>query len=269
MLHRAGLAGSSRPFRWSEFTLPSPRRRIREALMAPEPQPSSRRGVFVTGTDTGVGKTWTVLGLLTALRQRGQRVRGMKPVATGCRPTEQGLRSDDALMILDHAGEDLPYEWVNPYAFEPPIAPAFAARQAGVRISIPRICAVERRLARAAELAVIEGIGGWRVPLGPRSCVSDLAARLGYPVVLVVGLRLGCINHALLTAEAIERDGAVLAGWVAIQIDRDYRTLRDTLDTVKARIPSPATRLHPLDEPPGSRGPGLSPRGRTEIHRVS
>ncbi|MDQ3776283.1 MAG: dethiobiotin synthase [Pseudomonadota bacterium] len=206
--------------------------------MAPEPQPS-RRGVFVTGTDTGVGKTWTVLGLLTALRQRGQRVHGMKPVATGCRPTEQGLRSDDALMIQDHAGEDLPYEWVNPYAFEPPIAPAFAARQAGVRISIPRIRTVERRLARAAELTVIEGIGGWRVPLGPRSRVSDLAARLGYPVVLVVGLRLGCINHALLSAEAIERDGVVLAGWVAIQIDRDYRTLRDTLDTVKAGIPSP------------------------------
>ena len=207
--------------------------------MTPEPQPSSRRGVFVTGTDTGVGKTWTVIGLLTALRRRGQRVRGMKPVATGCRPTEQGLRSDDALMIQAHAGEDLPYEWVNPYAFEPPIAPAFAARQAGVRISITRIRAVERRLARAAELTVVEGIGGWRVPLGPRSCVSDLAARLGYPVVLVVGLRLGCINHALLSAEAIKRDGAVLAGWVAMQIDRDYRTLRDTLDTVKAHIQSP------------------------------
>jgi dethiobiotin synthetase len=207
--------------------------------MAPEPQPLSRRGVFVTGTDTGVGKTWTVVGLLTALRRRGRTVRGMKPVATGCRPTEQGLRSDDALMIQAHAGEDLPYEWVNPYGFEPPIAPAFAARQAGVRISTNRICAVERRLARAAELTVVEGIGGWRVPLGPGSCVSDLAARLGYPVVLVVGLRLGCINHALLSAEAIERDGAVLAGWVAMQIDRDYRTLRDTLDTVKARIPSP------------------------------
>ena len=237
--------------------------------MAPEPQPSSRRGVFVTGTDTGVGKTWAVVGLLTALRRRGQRVRGMKPVATGCRPTEQGLRSDDALRIQAHAGEDLPYEWVNPYAFEPPIAPAFAARQAGIRISITRIRAVERRLARPAQLTVVEGIGGWRVPLGPRSCVSDLAARLGYPVVLVVGLRLGCINHALLSAEAIERDGAVLAGWVAMQNRSGLPDAAGHPGDGQGAYPEPTARLRPLDQPPGSGSPGLSPRGRAEIHRVS
>lgn len=209
---------------------------------------AAKPGLFVTGTDTGIGKTWTVIGLLTALRRQGKTVRGMKPVATGCTRTAGRLESDDARAIRAHAGEDLPYEWVNPYAFEPPIAPSLAAREVGIRIAIPRILALERRLSRGAGFTVVEGIGGWRVPLGPRSSVSDLALGLGYPVVLVVGLRLGCINHALLTAEAIGRDGAILAGWVATQIERDYRPLVDTLETLGARIPCPRLGLVPWME---------------------
>ncbi len=208
------------------------------------------RGLFVTGTDTGIGKTLTVLGLLAGLRQRGIRVRGMKPVATGCRRTAAGLRSDDALAVLAQIPEDLPYEWINPYAFEPPIAPACAARAAGLRISLTRLLAIESRLAQGADFMVIEGIGGWRVPLGPGACVSDLATRLGYPVVLVVGLRLGCINHALLSAEGIARDGAELAGWVAVQIDPQYASLEGTLATLAARIPAARLGFIPFLERP-------------------
>ncbi len=223
-----------------------------KAAESEEERRRSRRGLFVTGTDTGIGKTCTVLGLMAGFKRRGLRVQGMKPVATGCRRTEAGLRSDDALAILAHAGADAPYEWVNPYAFEPPIAPAFAAREAGVRISMTKILVAERRLARAAEFVIVEGIGGWRVPLGPRISVSDLATRLGYPVVLVVGLRLGCISHALLTAEAIARDGAVLAGFVAVQIERDYTSPAETLKTLAARIPAPRLGFVPWMERPGA-----------------
>jgi dethiobiotin synthetase len=161
------------------------------------------RGVVVTGTDTGVGKTLVAAGLLHGLARRGLRVAGMKPVATGCERTAAGLRNDDALCLGRHASVDAAYEEINPYAFEPAIAPHVAAAEAGVRIDLARIAACCARLSRGADRVVVEGVGGWRVPLNEREDVGDLARLLGLPVLLVVGVRLGCLNHARLSADAI------------------------------------------------------------------
>jgi dethiobiotin synthetase len=197
------------------------------------------RGYFVTGTDTGVGKTWITVGLMLALRDQGLNVVGMKPVATGCYQTSAGLRNEDAVKILAHSSQPLPYEWINVYSFEPAIAPHLAAREQGTEVTIEAILAAHERLADRAEFMVVEGIGGWRVPLNEQQGVWDLARHLEYPVILVVGLRLGCINHALLTAEAISTDGLDLAGWVANQIAPDYPRLEATLDTLRARLQAP------------------------------
>lgn len=197
------------------------------------------RGLFITGTDTGVGKTWVTLGLIGALRAQGLTIAGMKPIATGCRQTPQGLRNEDVMRILEQTSLLLPYDWVNLYSFEPAIAPHLAAREAGVEISLENIIAGHERLANQAEFIIVEGVGGWRVPINDREGVWDLARRLGYPVILVIGLRLGCINHALLTTEAICADGVNLAGWVANQIVADYTPVEATLDTLTARLRAP------------------------------
>ena len=181
-----------------------------------------RQGYFVTGTDTGVGKTRVAAGLIAALRQQGQRVAGMKPVASGCVMTPDGLRNEDALALCEASGLAVPYDWVNPYAFAPPIAPHIAARDAGQPIRFDVLVEALGRLQTQAECVVVEGVGGWRVPLGPDGDVADLAVHLGLPVVLVVGLRLGCLNHAALTVADMRRSGLPLAGWVASAVDPDF-----------------------------------------------
>jgi dethiobiotin synthetase len=196
-------------------------------------------GVFVTGTDTGVGKTWVSTGLVRLLRGAGGRVAAMKPVATGCERTAAGLRNDDALLLQGAASQATDYELVNPYAFEPPIAPSIAAARAGVRIEPARIVACARALAASADCLVVEGVGGWRVPLDARHRVSDMARWLGYPVILVVGLRLGCINHARLSAEGITGDGLPFAGWIANAIDRNYAEAAETIELLCREIPAP------------------------------
>ncbi|MCW8828653.1 MAG: dethiobiotin synthase, partial [Gammaproteobacteria bacterium] len=177
------------------------------------------RGFFITGTDTEVGKTWCSLGLIARLRQQGHTVVAMKPVASGCAPTAAGLRNDDALKLQAQASVALAYETINPYAFEPAIAPHIAAELAGQRIELSTIVTSYRRLAAEAEISVVEGVGGWRVPLNDAQTVADLAGAIGLPVILVVGLRLGCINHALLTAESIRASGCTLAGWIANSVE--------------------------------------------------
>jgi dethiobiotin synthetase len=178
-----------------------------------------RRGYFVTGTDTGVGKTRVAAGLVATLRQQGQRVAGMKPVASGCVMTPDGLRNEDALALCAASGLAVPYDWVNPYAFAPPIAPHIAAREAGRPIRFDVLAAALDRLQARADCVVVEGVGGWRVPLGPDGDVADLAVHLCLPVVLVVGLRLGCLNHAALTVADMRRSGLPLAGWAASAVD--------------------------------------------------
>lgn len=203
------------------------------------------RGLFVTGTDTGVGKTRAAAGLIVALRRCGWRVAGMKPVASGCETTPGGLRNADALALQAASGLDLPYEWVNPYAFAPAIAPHIAAAEVGRLIRFAVITEAFERLARKADCTVVEGVGGWRVPLGPDGDVAALARRLQLPVVLVVGLRLGCLNHAALTADAIRRSGLALLGWVASAVDGNLARLQENLAALADVLPEPCLGILP------------------------
>ena len=178
-------------------------------------------GWFITGTDTGVGKTLVAQTLLTALARQDLRAVGMKPVASGCQPTPNGLRCADAEQLIISSGVAADYADVNPYAFAPPVAPSLAAQAAGVEIRLEKIIAHFERLRRLAPWVVVEGVGGWLVPLGPGLTMAQVAQALRLPVILVVGMRLGCLNHALLTAQAIRQQGVPLAGWVANRIDPD------------------------------------------------
>ncbi|HLA31973.1 MAG TPA: dethiobiotin synthase [Pseudomonas sp.] len=195
---------------------------------------------FVTGTDTDIGKTTIAAGLLHAARMAGLSTAAAKPVASGCRQTAEGLRNDDALALLGECSLALRYDEVNPLAFAPAIAPHLAAREAGVLLDVAALQGpVQAILDKRADLCLVEGAGGWRVPLAGQASLSDLAIALDLPVILVVGVRLGCINQAVLTAEAIVRDGLVLAGWVANLVDPQTSRLQDNLATLAERLPAP------------------------------
>jgi len=175
---------------------------------------------FITGTDTDVGKARIAAGLLHAGRQAGKSTAAGKPVASGCQVTPKGLRNADALALMAECSVPLSYAEVNPQAFEPAIAPHLAAREAGVALTVQSLLKpMQGILAKQADFTLIEGAGGWRVPLADQDNLSDLAPALKLPVILVVGVRLGCISHALLTAEAIARGGHTRAGGVANNID--------------------------------------------------
>jgi dethiobiotin synthetase len=207
-------------------------------------------GIFVTGTDTGVGKTEIATGLLAGFRSRGITAVGMKPVASGCSVADEGLRAEDAVKLMAAAGVDVAYDDVNPYALVDPIAPHIAAGQSGVEIKVGRIRSAYQTLSDQAERVVVEGVGGWRVPLGPALALSDLPNALGLPVVLVVGLRLGCLNHSLLTVESIRARGVRLAGWIANEIDPDMLARDENIATLAALIDAPSLGVVPrLDLP--------------------
>tara|TARA_R100000322_G_scaffold170390_1_gene145564 strand:+ start:150 stop:851 length:702 start_codon:yes stop_codon:yes gene_type:complete len=176
----------------------------------------ARKTVFITGTDTEVGKTMVSAALLYAAARAGYRTLALKPVAAGCEETAEGLRNDDALMLQAAMTEQLSYSQVNPVALAEAIAPHVAAVNAGVRLSVQRLAGFCRGvMLKPADFLLIEGAGGWRVPLNERESYAGLPVELACQVILVVDLRLGAINHALLTAEAIRRDGLQLIGWVA------------------------------------------------------
>lgn len=177
------------------------------------------RGYFITGTDTGVGKTRVSAALLYRLQQTGITAAGMKPVASGCRRTPHGLRNDDAELLQRYSGITLPYDSVNPYAFEPAIAPHLAAAEIGATIDIAVIRHRYAEIAARCACVIVEGAGGWLTPVDTDRTLADVAAALQLPVILVVGVRLGCINHALLTQAAVAATGLPLAGWVANHID--------------------------------------------------
>jgi dethiobiotin synthetase len=203
----------------------------------------SARGLFVTGTDTGVGKTRVAASLIHALRAQGLRVAAMKPVSAGSAP---GELHDDVAALLQAANVAAGVRDVNPYAFEPAIAPHIAAEQAGVRIDLEAIAAAYARLAAKADAVVVEGAGGWRVPLNEAEDMADLAQRLRLPVVLVVGLRLGCLNHALLTAESIASRQLPWAGWVGNQIDPTMAQQAANIAALRARLPGPCLGIQPF-----------------------
>ena len=195
--------------------------------------------MYVTGTDTGIGKTRASCALLRSFALAGKRAIGMKPVASGCEVTAHGLRNDDALQLIAAGNVTAPYADINPYAFADPIAPHLAAADEGVAIDLQTIFEAYRRLRQASDVVVVEGVGGWCAPLGAQGMQADLVRALELPVVLVVGLRLGCLNHALLSVRAIEADGCTLAGWIGNRIDADMLRAEGNIDTLKPRIDAP------------------------------
>lgn len=212
----------------------------------------ARKTFFVAGTDTGVGKTLVSAAILQAARKRGLRTLAMKPIASGCESTPEGLRNEDALMLQDAMSETLPYEQVNPFAMEPAIAPHVAAAQAGRPLNAQRIVGFCRGLQmKPADLLVVEGAGGWRVPLNDRETYAAVPQALDVPIILVVALRLGCINHALLTAEAIRADGLRLAGWVANRLEAQAMASEaDSLDYLVNHMGAPCLGVLPWQPEP-------------------
>jgi dethiobiotin synthetase len=202
-------------------------------------------GFFITGTDTGCGKTEITLGLMQLLQDQGYQVLGFKPVAAGAEDGGEGLRNEDALRIQDAGSLAVPYELINPYCFAPPIAPHLAAREVAAVIRPETLGNCYQALAELADVVVVEGAGGWRVPLGPELDIADLPGLLRIPAVLVVGLRLGCLNHTLLSADAIMDKGCGFAGWIANHLDPDMLRAEANLATLDERIPAPRLGLVP------------------------
>jgi len=195
---------------------------------------------FVTGTDTNVGKTLVTAGLLHAAGARGFSTIGIKPVAAGCETTSVGLRNDDALALIETMNTELAYEEVNPVAFESAIAPHIAAADCGKPIKLDFLVNhCENLINSGVDRIFIEGAGGWRVPLNEKYFFSDIPKALEAPIILVVGMKLGCLNHALLTVEAIQKDGLELAGWVANGIDPEMDRYNDNIMTLKDKIKCP------------------------------
>ena len=208
------------------------------------------RTFFITGTDTGVGKTLVSCALVHALKARGLKVAGMKPVASGGDMTAQGLCNSDALALQHAANVSADYSIINPYCFEPAIAPHLAARQIGASIELPILQKAYRQLVAQAEVVIVEGAGGWRVPLEPNGYLSDFPEAEDMAVILVVGLRLGCINHAVLSAEVIQSGPCRLIGWVGNGIDPSFAPLQANLDTLRERLSAPCLGVLPYAASP-------------------
>ncbi|MDY4282497.1 dethiobiotin synthase [Xanthomonas sp. LF06-19] len=205
---------------------------------------------YVTGTDTGIGKTIASTALLHALRARGQRAVGMKPVASGCAREADGWRNEDALALQDASAPRPAYDDLNPYALPLPLAPELAAADAGVQLELAPIAAAFERLRAQADVVVVEGVGGWAAPLSATLDQADLARALRLPVVLVVGLRLGCLNHARLSAAAIAADGLQCIGWIGNEIDPAMERIDDNMAMLRARLPMPCWGRLPYRQQP-------------------
>lgn len=208
---------------------------------------NARRAFFVTGTDTGVGKTFASCALLRAAAARGASTLGLKPVAAGSIATADGPRSEDALALMAASTVALPVAQVNPVLLQAPLSPHIAAAREQRVVRVAQLAGLVRgaRMQARADVTLVEGAGGWRVPLNDRETLADLARELAFPVVLVVGLRLGCLNHALLTAEAIRRDGLLLAGWVANAIDPHMDAREENTNTLRAALGAPLLGVIP------------------------
>lgn len=205
--------------------------------------------IFIAGTDTGVGKTWVAQRMLREKQQQGLTTVAMKPVASGAQVTSDGLRNQDAVVLMAASSIDIPYEQVNPYVFEPPIAPHIAAQEAGVEIDLAIIERHWLMMSEQADFALMEGVGGWQVPIGKNSTMADLVKRLDLPVLLVVGLRLGCINHALLSYEAIITSGCQCIGWIANSLESNLAYESEIVDSLKQAITAPMVKQYTYSTP--------------------
>jgi len=199
------------------------------------------RGVFIAGTDTEVGKTYVATALVRALVRSGQRVGVMKPVAAGAEATPDGLRNDDALALMKAANVPAPYAAVNPFCLSVPTSPHIAARMAGIRIDLAAIQQQYLTLINGPgiDVVAVEGAGGWYAPISETETMADVATALQLPVLLVVGLRLGCLNHALLTAQAIEAAGLPLAGWIANHVQPHFEHAGENISLLERRLHAP------------------------------
>tara|TARA_R110000772_G_scaffold110050_1_gene213508 strand:- start:1227 stop:1898 length:672 start_codon:yes stop_codon:yes gene_type:complete len=204
------------------------------------------RTFFITGTDTDAGKTYVSCALLQAANARGLSTAAVKPLAAGGIITPEGIRNDDALLLQESCSLSLSYQEINPLCLEQAIAPHIAARQAGISVLAQELADHCRFVMdKQADLTLIEGAGGWLVPLNDKEFVADIVRKLNIPVILVVGMRLGCLNHALLTVRALQQDGVILHGWIANQLDPQMSAYQENLDTLKALIAAPLLSVVP------------------------
>jgi len=203
------------------------------------------KGFFITGTDTGVGKTVVASALLWKINELGLRTGAMKPVAAGCVQTPDGLRNDDAELLMEHMSGSFAYELVNPYVFKDPIAPHIAAAREQRIIEIKKILDCYEQIAAASDCVIVEGAGGWKVPLNGTESMADLAAALALPVIIVVSVKLGCLNHAILTYESLLKNEIPLAGWVANIVDLDVSHIPEQIDTLRRTLYGPLLGIIP------------------------
>ena len=194
---------------------------------------------FITVSDTGVGKTWFTVAFMAALKRRGLNVMGMKPIATGAEKIKDKLINEDAKLIMQNCSQRVSYNLVNPFVFELPSSPHVAAKHQGTVIDLDQIIKNYHFLKSMCDVLVVEGVGGWRTPITDEHSLTDLVSKLNVSVILVVGMRLGCINHAILTAEAIKADGLNLCGWASNHLDRVYSDSEETIKTLKKRLNCP------------------------------
>jgi len=206
------------------------------------------QGYFITGTDTDAGKTWVTLALMEHFKQQGNTVVGMKPVAAGCVWQDGQLKNEDALLIQAHASVDVAYELVNPYAYELPVSPHIAGKDNPVVLS--EVLAKFDVLKQQADIILVEGAGGWLAPINNDQDISDLAKNLALPVIMVVAIRLGCINHAKLTHQAIKQAGVSCAGWIATCTDADMLVREENIDTLKSTLSAPLLGVIPFTKAP-------------------
>lgn len=208
--------------------------------------------IFITGTDTEAGKTLVTLGLMQVLQDRGLRVNGMKPVAAGVTEINGVRVNEDAERIRQQASKLLGYELVNPFLFEQPIAPHIAAQHSQRNITIELVRVALARIEKQSDMVVVEGAGGWLVPLNEEQDVSDIPVNLNLPVILVVGLKLGCINHARLSIQAIQARGCRVVGWIGSQIDPEMTNVDENIKTLKQYLPVQCLGIVPWLENPVS-----------------
>jgi len=199
----------------------------------------NKLGFFVTGTDTDVGKTYIAAALVRHFAQQGKTALGMKPVAAGCEKINDELSNADVKALVAASNVQAALTDINPYVFAPAIAPHIAAEQAGLTVSIAKIQQAFDRLQAQADVVIVEGAGGFRVPISREQTMADVAVQLGLPVIMVVGVKLGCINHALMTAGSIRAAGLNLVGWVANRIDPNMPVIEENIATLKAMIKAP------------------------------
>ncbi|HBO94367.1 MAG: dethiobiotin synthase [Pseudomonadales bacterium] len=205
-----------------------------------------KKRFFVTGTDTDAGKTFVTVLMLEALKQKGLSTLALKPLAAGCEQVDGELRNDDALKLQAAMTVALPYQQINPIALKSAIAPHLAAEEEGRTLSVDRLAGLIRgALMTPADVTLVEGAGGWLVPLNHRETLGNLVKELELPVILVVGVRLGCLNHALLTAQAVAAAGLPLAGWVANGIDPEAAKVQENINTLKSMLPAPCLGVIP------------------------